>query len=473
MKRFKHIKWIAYTLFGVLFFVAPKSMLAQPGYHGYNNDYNRGYNNDYNSGVSFQTFYDELSPYGDWVNDREYGYMWIPNEGPNFQPYSTNGYWTMTEYGNTWVSNYSWGWAPFHYGRWEFSNRYGWAWIPDYEWGPAWVNWREGSGYYGWAPLGINVSINIPMNFWVFVGASNIFSNRLDRYYVHPRNYNNFYNRTTIINNTVIINNRNYVGGPRRSDIERNTGSRVSVRNINDSGRPGASRVRNNSIDMYRPSIDRNSRTDARPSRITDASTRTRNNNADLQNRNDRVISSRDNMTSTRGNRELYIDGNGNASVRSNTNSTENRSTTTGRERVNNNTDAVRTQNRDNNVINNNTGNSRTRSNSSIESSSNSGNTRGRTQATESWTNSGSMNVERSRGTSTPVTTQNTSRSERPARVQSSTSNESRSSRPVQVNTSNIERNTSSSNRGSSSNSSARSSSHSGSNRTNGSSRTR
>jgi hypothetical protein len=181
MKKNKYIKLIALAVFSILFFATPKSSIAQRGYQ------------NYNSGVSFQTFYDELAPYGDWVNDRDYGYIWIPDVGPNFQPYSTNGYWTMTEYGNTWVSNYSWGWAPFHYGRWEYNNHYGWAWIPDYEWGPAWVNWREGSGYYGWAPLGINISINLPMNLWVFVGSSNIYSNRLDRYYVHHRNYNNFY----------------------------------------------------------------------------------------------------------------------------------------------------------------------------------------------------------------------------------------------------------------------------------------
>jgi len=28
--------------------------------------------------VSFQVFYDELSPYGTWVDDPEYGYIWIP-----------------------------------------------------------------------------------------------------------------------------------------------------------------------------------------------------------------------------------------------------------------------------------------------------------------------------------------------------------------------------------------------------------
>lgn len=29
-------------------------------------------------GISFQVFYNELSPYGDWVMDPTYGYVWVP-----------------------------------------------------------------------------------------------------------------------------------------------------------------------------------------------------------------------------------------------------------------------------------------------------------------------------------------------------------------------------------------------------------
>src|SRR5690606_99786 len=123
--------------------------------------------------VSFQLFYDELSPYGEWIDDSDYGYVWLPDVGSNFRPYATNGHWINTEYGNTWVSDFDWGWAPFHYGRWHYSNRYGWGWVPGYEWGPAWVSWRHGSNQYGWAPLGpgmnVGVQVNIPISLWVFV----------------------------------------------------------------------------------------------------------------------------------------------------------------------------------------------------------------------------------------------------------------------------------------------------------------
>src|ERR1043165_3390561 len=70
--------------------------------------------------VSYQTFYDELSPYGQWVNDEEYGNVWVRTEDEDFRPYSTRGHWVMTDNGNMWVSDAPWGWAAYHYGRWTY-----------------------------------------------------------------------------------------------------------------------------------------------------------------------------------------------------------------------------------------------------------------------------------------------------------------------------------------------------------------
>ena len=111
--------------------------------------------------VSFQVFYDELSPYGTWVVTPDYGYVWVPDVDPGFTPYATNGYWIYTNMGWTWMSNYRWGWAPFHYGRWYNDPYYGSMWVPGNEWGPGWVTWRRSGGYYGWAPIGPGVSISM------------------------------------------------------------------------------------------------------------------------------------------------------------------------------------------------------------------------------------------------------------------------------------------------------------------------
>src|ERR1700726_3294310 len=51
--------------------------------------------------VSYQSFYDQLSPYGQWIDDPHYGYVWLPDAGPDFKPYSTNGHWVYTNEGWT------------------------------------------------------------------------------------------------------------------------------------------------------------------------------------------------------------------------------------------------------------------------------------------------------------------------------------------------------------------------------------
>lgn len=214
------------------------------------------------STVSFQTFYDELSPYGQWMNDPYYGYVWRPQVGGDFQPYYTGGRWAMTEYGNTWVSDYDWGWAPFHYGRWTFDNYYGWLWIPGNEWGPAWVSWRQGGGYYGWAPMGPGININVsfgnnyyvPDNWWVFIPNQYIYAPNYGSYWRGPRYNNTIIYQTTYINN---VYNNQYVCGPSRRDVERYTG-RVNVYNIRNANNPrGGNRITNNSVSIFRPTVIR------------------------------------------------------------------------------------------------------------------------------------------------------------------------------------------------------------------------
>src|ERR1700742_2282003 len=80
--------------------------------------------------ATYQTFYDQLSPYGQWVNDPDYGYVWMPEVSADFKPYATDGHWVYTDEGWTWDSDYAWGWAAFHYGRWFFKDGYGWMWLP-------------------------------------------------------------------------------------------------------------------------------------------------------------------------------------------------------------------------------------------------------------------------------------------------------------------------------------------------------
>lgn len=214
--------------------------------------------------ASFDIFYQELAPYGTWMDNPQYGQVWIPNVGRGFQPYVTRGHWVMTEYGNTWVSHYDWGWAPFHYGRWYLDNYYGWMWVPGNEWGPAWVAWRSGGGYYGWAPLspGLNVNVNmnigrrIPRTYWSFVPQQYFTSPRIYDYCVPRRQVVNVISNTTVINNTYVYNDQHrYYSGPQRRDIERATRRPVAVRRVETSRRPGTASVRGGSVSMYRPEV--------------------------------------------------------------------------------------------------------------------------------------------------------------------------------------------------------------------------
>jgi hypothetical protein len=104
--------------------------------------------------VSVDFFYNNLNG-GSWVEVGNYGYCWQPDvavSDASWRPYA-DGYWVYTDEGWTWVSYEDFGWATYHYGRWVRLADYGWVWRPGYEWGPAWVSWRFGGGYAGWAPL--------------------------------------------------------------------------------------------------------------------------------------------------------------------------------------------------------------------------------------------------------------------------------------------------------------------------------
>ena len=108
--------------------------------------------------TAIDAFRDALAPYGQWMEDPNYGTIWMPNPnvvGGDFQPYQTGGHWVYdNDY--TWVSDYDWGWAPFHYGRcFQYPGR-GWVWVPGKEYAGAWVTWRNSDdssvGAVGWAP---------------------------------------------------------------------------------------------------------------------------------------------------------------------------------------------------------------------------------------------------------------------------------------------------------------------------------
>ncbi len=124
--------------------------------------------------VSIEDFREPLAAYGAWVDVAPYGRVWQPSSetvGQDFMPYGTDGRWAVDEDGD-WVfegkHDETFGWATYHYGRWLQHDEYGWVWIPGTAWAPAWVVWRFGGGYVGWAPAGPD-GAGAPREHWVVV----------------------------------------------------------------------------------------------------------------------------------------------------------------------------------------------------------------------------------------------------------------------------------------------------------------
>ncbi len=110
---------------------------------------------DVNVGVEIHAkadFEAPLAASGRWVVAGRLGRCWRPmGVEAGWRPYCS-GEWVWTDCGWYWASEEPWAWACYHYGSWMDDPALGWIWIPDIEWSPAWVTWRTGGGYIGWAP---------------------------------------------------------------------------------------------------------------------------------------------------------------------------------------------------------------------------------------------------------------------------------------------------------------------------------
>jgi len=213
--------------------------------------------------MTYQVFYDNLSPYGTWINYPEYGQVWNPNTSDDFSPYLTNGHWTATTAGWTWVSGYRWGWAPFHYGRWHYDGRFGWLWIPGYEWSPAWVVWGTADDYYCWAPLMPNVNVTVVFNswsptlfYWNMCLRRHIINNNLHQVVIRGDRARTGTRINTIPNyQTTTAHHLYYASGPTFEEVERETKGRITPVPIEEMQKL-PNRKNQARVTMYRPTIE-------------------------------------------------------------------------------------------------------------------------------------------------------------------------------------------------------------------------
>lgn len=228
--------------------------------------------------VSIGGFYDELSPYGRWV-DCSYGNCWVPERvEADWQPY-TNGEWIYTEYGWTWVSDDPWGDNPYHYGTWTYMDRYGWAWVPGTVWAPAWVTWSYSDNYVGWAPLPPSIAfgysgysgraIRMSPTQYVFVPTNRFVGTNVRTVRVSPQQSAVIFRQTTpitrfgvtggIVRNTALPIER----------IQRATRSRIETRSIRTAPRPmtGWTRDSRRQVSIVAPAREVREAIAARPQR--------------------------------------------------------------------------------------------------------------------------------------------------------------------------------------------------------------
>ncbi|HEY2103255.1 MAG TPA: DUF6600 domain-containing protein [Chthoniobacterales bacterium] len=194
---------------------------------------------------SYSIFYSELEPYGDWLETRDYGYVYRPREAASSQwrPYA-NGRWVYTDAGWTWISDEPFGWATYHYGRWTRIRGIGWIWVPGDEWAPAWVSWRKGGEYVGWAPLppearfdhrhGIHnwsdSYYDVGPDQYVFVRAQQLGEQRMERAILPEQQNATIVNQTTNVTKITYANSRILNEGPSYDELKAQ--SRIPIQRL-------------------------------------------------------------------------------------------------------------------------------------------------------------------------------------------------------------------------------------------------
>jgi hypothetical protein len=218
-------------------------------------------------------FYDDLAPYGTWVDVAPYGWAWCPLDVPfGWRPYAV-GAWAYTDYGWMWMSGDPWGSIPYRYGRWTYDDFYGWIWIPGDVWAPSWTAWRYGDGWVGWAPLppeadwsagaGLswgpsNLDQGIDRFGWSFCRESEFGAAR-QRLTVEPASRNvTLLSLTRDVTHYEDVNNVPVFRGLSRSQVERAVGRSIPQYQVVERSTPPRTRmptIRGQNIEVYRPPV--------------------------------------------------------------------------------------------------------------------------------------------------------------------------------------------------------------------------
>ncbi|HAX49603.1 MAG TPA: hypothetical protein PK605_08930 [Ignavibacteria bacterium] len=252
--------------------------------------------NLYMNTVSFQSFYDILSPMGEWIqitkedidedlsdgegegrfsasyyDDESYLFIWRPNVSEDWKPYS-RGKWEYTDHGWLWTSSDSWGNSTYNYGRWWNSPKYGWVWLPGYTWAPAWVRWKVtgDDNFIGWVPLtpkakwksetGItdnNYRYTNKEADWVFVDAVTFTGDITPGGVKNASENSALMKSSTNITDIKVEDDRIITGGPDVNRIEEKTGKKFGRKKLRFSKGNKNTVIGENDVTVPRETFDR------------------------------------------------------------------------------------------------------------------------------------------------------------------------------------------------------------------------
>jgi len=270
--------------------------------------------------VDYKQFYDELAPYGEWVqvnakdigldlkksegensslmndllgiknayaDDVNFGmfFVWKPSpdlavtvtagEPAVYTPY-TNGQWVNTNDGWYFKAPTPYEETTCHYGRWAYSPALGWVWLPGRVWSPAWVEWREDDNYIAWAPVPPSVYIVdnvlspvvIHDDRYVIVDKRHFIEPSVYKYrYSYKENKNKIMIKEMTKVDGVMIKNKTVINkGPDPFNIEKVTGKKIETVKINKVKNKNDDKYTASEINVYTPEFKKSKGKDKKES---------------------------------------------------------------------------------------------------------------------------------------------------------------------------------------------------------------
>ncbi len=256
--------------------------------------------------VSFQSFYDVLSPMGEWIQitkedidddlsdgegeglnnytaytDEEFLFILKHDVEKSWKPY-VNGKWEYTDHGWLWISSDKWGNSTYNYGRWWNSPKYGWVWLPGYTWAPAWVKWKvtNDDKYVGWVALSPKAKWNSSKgitddtykyknkdNEWVFVENNNFAGDISNDKTVKQSENSALVKNSFTITDIKTEDDKIVNTGPDVNRMEEKTGKKFRKRNIKFSRDNNTSVIGENDITIGKHKFDRQNGQKDKPGR--------------------------------------------------------------------------------------------------------------------------------------------------------------------------------------------------------------